>query len=388
MRRLSIQLYFIIMFFPVASYAQKRQGLSMQWKITTMLPAAKDQAKALGFAGPVAGVHENVMIVAGGANFPDSMPWQGGKKKYYDDVYVYKKENNKTLLFKKTSKLPSSIAYAASCSSLQGVVYAGGENGNGISNKVFLLKWDKIKSSVIIKDLPDLPVGLTNASATVNGNMVYIAGGETTSAVSDQFFCLDLSNSKEGWKLLPSLPKPVSHAVLAVQTNSNNQCIYLAGGRKKNANGISDLYSSVYEFDLKKNEWKEKSPLPYALSAGTSVTTGSAYLLMFGGDRGNTFHKTESLIVTISSEKDEIKKQELIQQKNHLQASHPGFSKDVLLYNTITDEWTKIGTIPFDSPVTTVAFKWNSEVIIPGGEIRAGVRTPHILSGKIYFNNK
>jgi N-acetylneuraminate epimerase len=388
MRRLPIQLYFIIMFFPAASYAQKRQGLSMQWKIAAMLPAAKGQTKAIGFAGQVAGVHENVMMIAGGANFPDSMPWQGGKKRYYDDVYVYRKENNKIILLKKTGKLPSNIAYAASCSAPQGVVYAGGENENGISNKVFLMQWDKIKSSVIILDLPDLIVGLTNASATVNGNTVYIAGGETTSAVSDQFYCLDMNNRIEGWKQLPSLPKPISHAVLAVQSNGNNQCIYLAGGRKKNTNGISDLYSSVYEFDLKKNEWKEKGSLPYALSAGTGITEASSYLLMFGGDKGNTFHKTESLIGAISSEKDEIKRKELIQQKNHLQISHPGFSKDVLLYNTLTDEWTKIGTIPFDSPVTTLAFKWNNDVIIPGGEIRAGVRTPHILSGKIYFNNR
>jgi N-acetylneuraminic acid mutarotase len=61
-------------------------------------------------------------------------------------------------------------------------------------------------------------------------------------------------------------------------------------------------------------------------------------------------------------------------------AAHPGFSKDVLLYNVQTNKWSKIGTIPFDSPVTTTAFKWGKRIYIPSGEIRAGVRTPHILA--------
>jgi N-acetylneuraminic acid mutarotase len=52
------------------------------------------------------------------------------------------------------------------------------------------------------------------------------------------------------------------------------------------------------------------------------------------------------------------------------------------LYDTIKDTWEKVGNIPFASPVTTVAVKWNGDVLIPGGEIRAGVRTPQFLLGR------
>ncbi len=268
MKRLPTQVFLLIMFFTAASYAQKRQGYSMQWKIAARLPATSGQLKALGFAGLVAGVHQNVLIVAGGANFPDGMPWQGGKKKYYDDVYVYRKKGEKIELIKRTFKLGSSNAYAACCSSSQGIVLLGGENENGISNKVFLLQWDQSGSSVMVKNLPDLPLALTNASATIHESIVFIAGGETTTGVSDQFYCLDLSNS-HGWQQLPSLPKPVSHAVLVTSSSAGRPCIYLMGGRRKNTNGISDLYSGVYEFDINKNQWKEKKSLPYSLSAGT-----------------------------------------------------------------------------------------------------------------------
>ena len=39
------------------------------------LPADQGQEQALGFAGMLGGVHEGVIIAAGGANFPDALPW-------------------------------------------------------------------------------------------------------------------------------------------------------------------------------------------------------------------------------------------------------------------------------------------------------------------------
>lgn len=355
----------------------------MQWKIAAELPVAKNQSKALGFAGPVAGIYENKMIVAGGANFPDAMPWLGGKKKYYDDVFVYAKVGDRIVLQKKQFKLPSTIAYAASCSTSKGIIYAGGESELEISNKVFLLQIVQNPSTLVVQNLPDLPVAVTNASMTVHGNIIYIAGGEKAEGVSDMFFSLDMDHIAEGWKQLPLIPKPVSHAVLVFQKSKNHESIFLIGGRRKNTNGISDLYNSVFEFDLSKKQWTEKKSLPYTLSAGTGMATGTHSILLFGGDKGETFHKVEILIAAINAEKDDLKKQQLIQQKNQLQISHPGFCKDVLCYNTITGEWNVVDSIPFSTPVTTVACKWGNDVLIPSGEIKAGIRSPYILSAKL-----
>jgi len=342
----------------------------------------------LGLAGPVGGVHQNVWMVGGGANFPDSMPWLGGKKKYYNELYVFKKDHKKNILYSKSFQLLFSIAYAASCSTPQGVLYAGGENEEGISNKATLLQWDPVAENINTKRLPDLPEAVTNAAATINGNTVYVAGGETAAGVSDRFYCLDLNNLAAGWQQLPAIPHSVSHTVLIAQSNGDHTCIYVIGGRKKNTNGISDLYASVYEFDLVTQQWKEKKSLPYNLSAGTAIAAGPGSIVLFGGDKGETFHQAEILIAAINAEKDEAKKAILIGQKNKLQATHPGFSKEVLLYNTIKDEWTVAGNIPYETPVTTTAFTFDNEVLIPGGEIKAGVRTPHILAAKLNFKTK
>jgi N-acetylneuraminic acid mutarotase len=89
----------------------------------------------------------------------------------------------------------------------------------------------------------------------------------------------------------------------------------------------------------------------------------------------------ERLLLEISKEQDLDKKQQLIARKNELLNNHPGFTNDVLLFNTVTDTWTKIDSIPYKSQVTTTALWWGEDIIIPSGEIRAGVRTPNIVKG-------
>lgn len=385
MRLKTILLSLFIMAFTVSTYAQKAKGNVLYWTIAAELPPPDGETRSLGFAGPVAGVYNDCFIIAGGANFPDSMPWQGGKKKYYDEAFIYTK-SRKDLALHKIARLPFSIAYAANCSTPMGIVYAGGENENAISNKVGLLQWDKTNDTLIVKELPVLPVALTNASAIFHKGVVYLAGGETSKFTSATFYSLDLNNSWEGWKQLAAIPKPVSHAVLAIAEKNGRSYVYLIGGRKKNTNGISDLYNSVFKFDILTNHWEEKASLPYALSAGTGIAAGPNAILMFGGDKGETFHKAEIMIAAINAEKDEVKKKKLIEEKNKIQATHPGFSREVLMYHVDSDEWKGAGYIPYESPVTTTAVKWNDSVIIPSGEVRAGVRTPQILSGK--FNRK
>jgi cyclically-permuted mutarotase family protein len=363
--------------------AQENKVESISWNLSGQLPATN--GKPLGFAGPLVGVNNDVLLVGGGANFPDNMPWEGGKKKYYDDLYVFKKNSRDSLILFQSHKLPFSLAYAACVSTGKGLFVAGGENDGGISNKVFLIQWDDEAQNIHVINLPDLPKAVTNASVTVNNDKVYLVGGETTDDVSKTFLSLDLKKAIPAWEQLPSFPKAVSHAVMLVQSNGKNDCVYVIGGRKRNAGSTSDLYASTFQFDLRQRKWKEKSALPAPLAAGTGVAFGNDGIILFGGDNGETFHRTEKLIAEIAKEKDETKKTLLVKEKAGVQSNHPGFSKAVLKYNTLKDHWTTIRYVPYESPVTTTAVKWNDLVIIPGGEVKAGVRTSQIISAKIFY---
>lgn len=363
-------------------FAQKKSAQAT-WHIAGVLPSNNQQKEGLGLAGPITGISGSVMFVAGGANFPDGMPWQGGKKMFYNKVYSFKKKGKKLSLVTDVYQLPENIAYAASCSTPKGVLYAGGENEKGISNKVFILKWDHHTRSVVIESLPVLPSAISNASAISYNNIVYVVGGETQEGVSNMLWVIDLDDMNAGWRQLPSMPKQISHGVSVAIKSSGILKLYIIGGRRKTSQGISELYNSVYEFNVSQQQWSELAPLPYSLSAGTGVATNNGNILLFGGDRGTTFSKVENYLALIQKAPTQLEKEELMLKKNQVLLSHPGFSQEILFYNVQTQSTKVVGLIPYATPVTTNAFYWGKEIVIPSGEIKAGIRTPQILMAKI-----
>lgn len=353
----------------------------MDWKIAAMLPAKSNEQVSLGFAGAISGVQNGNILVAGGANFPNAMPWMGGKKVYYDQIYVYKKVNDRLVLHQTNYTLPEPIAYSASISCSLGIIYAGGELVSGLSNKVNVIQIEK--NSIHIKPLPSLPFAIANASLAIVKNKLYLAGGESATETSNQLIVLDLNNLESGWKALPSIPNAISHLVMASQCKAGYDKLYLLGGRKKTPSGISELFNTIFEFDISTNTWNKKSSLPYSLSAGTGVAINNEQIVLLGGDKGTVFHKVETLIAAINKETDAQKKEALNAEKIKLQASHPGFSNEMLLYDSKKDTCILKGVIPFAVPVTTNTVKTKDQIFITSGEVKAGVRAPYILSGKL-----
>lgn len=350
-----------------------QKGYIFNWKMAAELPPEEGKDRSIGYAGPVAGMHSGILFIGGGANFPDGMPWLGGKKKYHDELWVYRPAENKFELF----RLPYTLAYSANVSTPVGLISIGGENETGIVAGVLLIQWKD--GEPVITKLPSLPVAVTNASATIVGNEIFVAGGETKDAASDKFFRLNYSDFINGWQELAPLPQATSHSVLIAAGKDSEARIYLMGGRKKNISGISDLYATTFEYNITANSWQQKKSLPYAICAGTGAFSGNDYIVLFGGDKGETFHKTEMIITKINAEKDATVKDQLNREKVRIQSTHPGFSKEILWYNIKTNEWKTSGFVPFDVPVTTTAVTIGDKIFIPTGEIRAGVRTPQIL---------
>ena len=357
---------------------QQSADLPLRWSDSVILPPAKGKIIQPGVAGAFAGITDDFLIIAGGANFPEKLPSQGGTKAYQKEIYIFQFVNG-SLTYKDNFQLPVALAYGASVSTDQGILCIGGENADSLSSEVFLIRYQPQKGYLVTTKLANLPIPLANHNAVLVNNKVYVAGGTSSDSVSGRLFSLDISNETSQWEELTPLPKPVTNFVMAVL----DQEIYLIGGRCRQSDGISELYSTVYAYNINDNRWNEKPPLPYALSAGTGVSLDKERILLLGGDKGSTFHETELWIQKIKSEPDSSKKAVLTVQKNQLQESHPGFSNAILMFDKQKENWTAVGTIPFLTPVTTTAMLYRNTIIIPSGEIRAGVRTPYILMATI-----
>lgn len=384
----------IFMLFPSQASAQKNNVPDIKWKLAAELPPSSGQSKSLGFAGAINGVSNDVLIIAGGANFPNGLPWEGGKKYYSNEIYVLEKNRNKFFWNKKiTDTLPEPIAYCGITSTENGVVYVGGENEHGISNKCFLLNWDAEKKCINVRPLPNLPVALTNVAATNIGNIVYAAGGDEAKSSSNSFLSLDLNDSNQEWKALPSLPIALANATSIAQDGAEGKQIFIIGGRTKTPSGISELHNTVFAFDFQKEKWEQRADIADGkntinLSAACGVALGSNEISVTGFDNGEVFHQIETYISQIALAKTDEEKEKLTKDKNDLSIHHKGFDKRILLYNTINNTWTKIGELTFPAHVTTTAVMWGNGIVISNGEIKPGIRSPNVMIGEVVGNKK
>jgi N-acetylneuraminate epimerase len=370
------------------TFSQKTAINHIEWKTAAQLQNT-DGSLSLGFAGAINGISNDVLIVTGGANFLDKMPWEGGKKNYSKAIHVLQKKEGQFSWIKDVkSTLPEPIAYCGSTTTDLGVVYVGGENENGLSNKAFILKWNAYKKEVETKSLAPFPLAVANVALAHLGNVVYAVGGDEAKKSSDVFASLDLNEANPEWKILPKLPLALANSVAIVQKGKNGTAIYVVGGRTKTDSGISDLHHTTFVFDLKKQKWENAANISDGenttnFSAGAGVAVGNHSILILGGDNGVIFHQIETYLAQIAKAESPEQKADLIAKKNQLVINHPGFYKGILLYNTLTDQWKKIGELPFLPHVTSPAVLWNKKIVLSNGEIKPGIRTPDVRLGTI-----
>jgi N-acetylneuraminic acid mutarotase len=372
---IKIQIAFVCLCLVVASTAQTKYESPINWKQSGVLPEQPNGLTHIGLSGVVSGVVANQIIIAGGNNFPEGLPWEGGVKKYYDQVFVYDVKGDTLIMADSSVRLPSKVAYAAVAQLKEGIFYAGGENEKGPLSNVYLIQKNN-KNGVVIINWPDLPEALTNAVAVATSNAVYVLGGATKNGVSDKVWAVYLNDIKAGWKYVSNMPQPTAFAAAVFAQGQ----VYIMGGRNKGTDGISEIYNQTFAWNIAKNSWSKKAPLPYVVSAATAVALPDK-ILFIGGDKGVVFHEVEMLAAKIAATTDPETKNSLTEIKNNLQKTHPGFSKDVRAYDASLNKWSPYAQLGFTAPVTTNAFLFNHKVILPVGEIKPGIRTPYIWVG-------
>jgi SSS family solute:Na+ symporter len=403
------------------AFACVARSESLQWHRLPDLP------DPLGVAGPFVGVHEDALIVAGGANFPQGVPWRptasGAKslKTYHNCAHVLTASDKRSLESSKwitaNERLAESIAYGVSVDTEQGVLCIGGEwqkhttDEHGMqtsvlhrSNNVFLLQWKRQTESLARATtwsfgdreytLPTLPRSVSSACGAKVGNAVYLAGGDCGEGGSGQFLRLDLGAPKENWQWeeLPTWPGPPrSHAVgLTV----SGKFLLLSGRNKHPEQGI-EILTDAYCFDpdlasvdSRSKGWKRLADVglddesPTCVMGATAMAIAGGKLLLFGGDSGVEFVEREQTLprrLQQASAKgdDELAATLKAEMETQLD-THKGFNRRVLAYDLARNAWRDAGELPFPTPVTTTAARWHDRIVLPPGETRPGIRTNQV----------
>lgn len=329
------------------------------WSNSLTLPSCNSMPNK-GVAGAYFGFSNDWLILAGGANFPHYYPWEGGTKKWHKTAYIKQTGSANQEWTVIADALPHPLAYGASIQTKEGVLCIGGCDREKCYDDVFLLKVEE-GSIEIDRDWPSLPVPLSNMTASMLDNKIFVAGGQERMDVqvaSKNFFMLDLSNLKAGWKILPTWPgAPRGYAVSAVQSNGFDKCFYLFSGRNYQNDSV-DVLTDGYAYNPRLSSWKKLEGC-FPVMAGAAVSSGANHILFLGS----------------------VPK--MIDGSNE----HPGFDNKLRIYHTITSTLIE-QTVPYTVPVTCTVVKDGNILLMGSGEIKPGIRTPHILKGTIISHEK
>ncbi|MFK7848006.1 MAG: sodium/solute symporter [Rhodothermales bacterium] len=353
---------------PLQAQAQSKRD-SLQWET---LPALPD---SIGFAGVFAGVSNDALIVAGGANFPSGSNFDGHPKVWHDNVFVLPDPDGQ---WETGFQLPQSTAYGVSVTWEDVLICIGGGDQENHFTEVYAARWDG--ETVTYTALAPLPRPMAFGAGVVVGNTIYIAGGiESPDAIKalHNFWALDLTlpSTDQVWQNLPAWPGP--ERMLPVMAALDKD-VYLFSGASLFADSLGKparrLLQDGYKFDTVTQQWTQLKEIPRPLIAapGPGIPVGTSHLLFLAGDDGE--HAGDAAT---------------------LRDNHPGFSTDIFAYNTLADTWNVQGHFPGHRPedlgvhrnegsyppVTTPIVSWNGHSVIPTGEIRPGVRTPKVWSG-------
>ena len=387
----------------------KASAARFEWSYLPELPPASGEATQAGLAGPFVGVHQGTLLVAGGANFPDLPPWRGGKKVWWDDVYVLQKDPdgkpNSRWFTSPRFELPKPSAYGVAIPTAKGLLCIGGCDAERCHTDVLRLQWSRSTRELSTQRLPGLPRPLAFMAGAKVGDVVYLAGGKESmdGKATNNFWALDLSeedkpDGKLEWKELPSWPgQPRILALAAAQSDGENDCLFLFSGRNPRPSQPTELLTDTYKYDPSDETWTSLADVsadddrPRCVMAGTCTPIGVAHLLVFGGADGQRFLEIEELnakiaeLKTNGEDSNETNSSELAKLKTeHIRwhEEHSGFSNDILAYHIVTDTWTRLGDTEKPFPVTTQAVEWDGHIVIPTGESSPGVRTTKVHLGE------
>lgn len=383
----------------VLAALQLRAAVSLKWTEPFSLPPVGGAAVNPGVARPYAGENNGVVLLAGGANFPDTPLREGGRKRYHATVYAAPLGS---AAWSEAGSMPLPMGEGVSVTTPAGIVCVGGcvgAFGEEVSCKAFLMTWDAVARKPVFKNLPDYPYPVKMAAAAARGNRVYVVGGWRGKESVSDVWSLDLDELGAGkeaaWTPLPPLPAAREQPVAAVQNTSHQRtALFVVGGMASRERGTQYALEDGYYYDLASGlagRWMPLSPARvkdgetvWPMIGAAAVATGDQHILFFGGSNREVWNEQVEKNASLSGDRLAAFRADYFSRP----AEAFRFNRSILAYHTITDRWFVLGETPFQPRCGAAAMRLSDgSVLVASGEVKPGVRTPECDVG-IFFRSK
>jgi N-acetylneuraminic acid mutarotase len=327
-----------------------------------------------GFAGMFAGIVAGKLVVAGGANFPRGYPWEGGRKAWYDTVFVLESPSSASWT-RPNLALPAPKGYGVSFNWNDSLVIAGGETGPSIdeperkpvclaSVNRFRFKGDRLE----IAPEPPLPEPLKDACGSVIGDRLVLFGGTNSpgsTTASNRLYALDMTDPNRTWKRCPDLPGAGRIQAVAAVVGSD-LLIYSGIALEADATDMvarrKPYFKEVWRYSpgdpFETGQWNRLADMPREAAAAPSP----AFRIASG----------EVMLLSGATAADHAKSQQ----------GHSGWGHDVLLHDASNDRWrTLADVLPARRAVVTApSVRWGDLDVVVSGEIAPGRRTAAVTA--------
>jgi sialate O-acetylesterase len=325
--------------------------------IVVMPRAVSDNAGYnLGVSAMFAGVSSDRLVIAGGANFPDKPAADGGRKAYYNDIFVLEDS-----VWHNPAQLPEGIAYGANASVGNDLIMIGGADADGSRSSVYRLTV-VTPDSVTISSMADLPYPLQEAAAAVVDSKIFIFGGLSNGNAKSDILMLDTSTPNSSWSIVAQLDEPLAQPIASASAGK----IYFWGGYNKVLKRSS---FKGYQFDPVTFQIKEIATHPQGgtFTGAPATTVAHGEIVIMGGVDRLTFDNALNLP---ASKTKAYLSQPIANYKFQHSVWYYMPDYNYWFYSISDDRLARAGAMT----VTT-----NAGTYLIGGEVKPGIRTPEIL---------
>lgn len=292
----------------------------------------------------------NLLVIAGGCNFPNEPLGPKSVKKSYCGIYAAEPSE---MQWKRIGTLPRAMAYGASAQTDLGPVWLAPDG----------CAW--LLTDEGLKELPSMPEAVDNAAAAAIGRTVYVAGGNVDGKPSRNVYALDIEQGK--WRKLKQMPgNPRVQPVMAAV----DDCLYIWGGFAGSGKDATLELDGV-KFDTKTEKWTplpaptDVDGVPLATGGGVAAALPDGRIAVCGGVNKDVF------LAALQN-----------QAPDYLM--HPiewyRFNPNVIVYNPESGLWEVALTSP-DAARAGAALISDAQgaLYLYGGELKPRIRTAEVL---------
>lgn len=391
-----IYLSFFLSIFLIGVFTScNKNNKTEQMKIVhTQLPTAGLSADLQkGVSAAYAALLDGKLIVAGGCNFPDKPPYEGGAKIYYDEILMIDTLNPQA--WSVIGKLPEAAAYGVSVQLDNSALWIGGNGASKSYNDVYRVSLDN--DTVVLDTLPQLPAAFDNFAGCAVNNLVFVGGGNESGKASNSVYTIRLDQDSV-WTKLPDFPgEPRVQPVMAALEIDGNEYLYLLGGIfGGDADRKPMVATDVLRYSVAGGSWEKVagqfdpiSQRPFSLGGATAMAIENRYILAIGGVNydifldalasihKNTFDKT----ISDNERKERAKAFSLNYMTQPI--DYYKFNKEYRLFDTETNIWSTLDVSENGARAGATLLPDGRTFYAVQGELKPGVRTPETWKGEI-----